>query len=204
GGAADVYIYEVPDDGPYDRQVMGNTRGLMSGLSWLTQPGVGAIDSVYTEAVVKNLGARGESLYLATMEYLQDLHLFATPPEDTAYLRPSFYIDVYLVDSTGEMALGELQRSRVRLSISEIGASSGEKRLAALVESCDVYYISRIEGERVLIEKDERKGVNRVYRRGYAVLKCGDVYDDGGLAVERLDVGEPAAAAARPRKRRKT
>ncbi len=103
GGVADVKIYtKLPYDLPYDSEVMNNTRNIVDQLQKIDLNEINdinkVVDNVYSKAVINKLSEKGDELYFKSLEYLSQLHLFAYPPGEEFYLRPSFYINILIYD----------------------------------------------------------------------------------------------------------
>ncbi len=62
----------------------------------------GLLDNVYTRDLVEKISSRGDELFYKSIDYLENLHLFAYPPDEETYeflIRPSYYIEVVIIDA---------------------------------------------------------------------------------------------------------
>jgi CRISPR-associated endonuclease/helicase Cas3 len=167
GKPARVRIYlKTNGNYPYNDIVMNNTINTIRSVNYLKSANLDDInmiktlvDDVYNKETVDMLATRGDELYLKSVEYLSQLHLFAYPPEDKLYLKPSYYVDILLYDDkicerdeTGLKCDREhIEYNLVRFSISEIRTES-VNRLINLLKS--------------------------VRNRVYGLSRCGKVYDN--------------------------
>jgi Predicted helicases len=96
-GNANVYVFGIENELPYHKKLIENTQDILSDIDKINLNNINkvteVIDKVYTENVIKELSERGDTLYLRSIEYLEQLHLFAYPPNEVRNkIRPSFYI----------------------------------------------------------------------------------------------------------------
>jgi len=162
-GSANVYVFNVENELPYHKKLIENTQDILSDIDKIDLNNIDkvteVIDKVYTENVIKELSERGDTLYLRSIEYLEQLHLFAYPPDEGKFLiRPSFYIELFIYDPNSNMCESEsdklicsfdyVRNNIVKFSISEINDYS-RVRLVNL--------LGRLSNENYVIYKIERK-----------------------------------------------
>ena len=97
----DVEIFNVKNPLPYDEDVMNRTSNIVSKLNTIKIGDMNEvqqlIDEVYDDLIINKLSSLGESFYISSAEYLNELHLYSYPPERDVYLRPSYYVTLYLL-----------------------------------------------------------------------------------------------------------
>lgn len=216
GQRAEAYVYTKVEPRPYIDIVMKRTAEVVRRTSILVE-GLGEVDKtrelldvVYDDGLVEELSKRGDEFYLETVDYFYKLHLFALPPEEEPFIRPSFYIDVYLLEKGDVKAVGEeqaeakldlLYKSRVRIS-AKFGEESRVERVWQLLDRCKKYRIKDVGEDIAHLELLEAVGQaeSAVHRLGHVVTVCdnlAEVYDEAGLRVEG------AGDSARPSKGRR-
>jgi hypothetical protein len=160
-GSANIYVFNVENELPYHKKLIENTQGILSDIDKIDLNNINkvteVIDKVYTENVIRELSERGDTLYLRSIEYLEQLHLFAYPPDEGKFLiRPSFYIELFIYDPNSNMCESKsdelicdfdyVRNNIVKFSISEINDYS-RARLVNLLSrlSNEIYVISGVE-----------------------------------------------------------
>ncbi len=229
-GSANVYIFSVENELPYHKKLIENTKDILSDIDKIDFNNVDkvteVIDKVYTENVVKELSERGDMLYLRSIEYLEQLHLFAYPPDEGEFLiRPSFYIELFIYDPNSNMCESKgdelicdfdyVRNNIVKFSISEINDYSRIRLVNLLGRlSNEIYVIHKIErkNNEIKIHFIKIKPKEQIIQRlvdEYSLIaipkKYGDyeVYIDGeGLNYELLKGGEETIEAMVQRGRR--
>lgn len=95
GGTASAFIYTKPETHlPYDEEVLEKSKDVIDGLQEALHDVDKAseiLNNVYDEKTVTRLSERGVELYLVAVQYMSNLHLFAPPPPEDVYVRPSNY-----------------------------------------------------------------------------------------------------------------
>jgi CRISPR-associated endonuclease/helicase Cas3 len=229
-GSANVYVFNVENELPYHKKLIENTQGILSDIDKIDLNNIDkvteVIDKVYTENVVKELSERGDMLYLRSIEYLEQLHLFAYPPNEGEFLiRPSFYIELFIYDPNSNMCESKgdelicdfdyVRNNIVKFSISEINDYSRIRLVNLLGRlSNEIYVIHKIErkNNEIKIHFIKIKPKEQIIQRlvdEYSLIaipkKYGDyeVYIDGeGLNYELLKGGEETIEAMVQRGRR--
>jgi CRISPR-associated endonuclease/helicase Cas3 len=229
-GNANVYVFNVENELPYHKKLIENTQGILSDIDKIDLNNINkvteVIDKVYTENVVKELSERGDMLYLRSIEYLEQLHLFAYPPNEGEFLiRPSFYIELFIYDPNSNMCESKgdelicdfdyVRNNIVKFSISEINDYSRIRLVNLLGRlSNEIYVIHKIErkNNEIKIHFIKIKPKEQIIQRlvdEYSLIaipkKYGDyeVYIDGeGLNYELLKGGEETIEAMVQRGRR--
>jgi len=229
-GSANVYVFNVENELPYHKKLIENTQGILSDIDKIDLNNIDkvteVIDKVYTENVVKELSERGDMLYLRSIEYLEQLHLFAYPPNEGEFLiRPSFYIELFIYDPNSNMCESKgdelicdfdyVHNNIVKFSISEINDYSRIRLVNLLGRlSNEIYVIHKIErkNNEIKIHFIKIKPKEQIIQRlvdEYSLIaipkKYGDyeVYIDGeGLNYELLKGGEETIEAMVQRGRR--
>ena len=134
-------VYEVDNSLPYDEDVMNRSRNIIQSVKVIDSSNTeGLINQVYDESIIEKLSELGDTFYINTVEYLQELTLFSYPPEDTPYLKPSYYITLHLLYkdefeklmNDADKAREILSNSSVKYSISYIN-DYNRKRLEAFI-----------------------------------------------------------------------
>ena len=229
-GSANIYVFNVENELPYHKKLIENTQGILSDIDKIDLNNIDkvteVIDKVYTENVVKELSERGDMLYLRSIEYLEQLHLFAYPPNEGEFLiRPSFYIELFIYDPNSNMCESKgdelicdfdyVRNNIVKFSISEINDYSRIRLVNLLGRlSNEIYVIHKIErkNNEIKIHFIKIKPKEQIIQRlvdEYSLIaipkKYGDyeVYIDGeGLNYELLKGGEETIEAMVQRGRR--
>ncbi|AFL66342.1 CRISPR-associated helicase Cas3' [Desulfurococcus amylolyticus] len=217
-GEALVYNPEGPY--PYIDKVVDNTRSILSKFGsafTLDLSNIASlknlVNQVYDESIVDEIASKGNELYIETLDYLTNLHLLARPPEKTVYLRPSSYINLYILSKDEIVKAGNevkvradvLGESHIKYSIPEILELNEYKlkRLSQLVEyarsnGCEAYTISWRQGDYIslrLIDTEETKNreaeiVGILRKFGALVIVCDDpnnIYERGrGLRIKEI------------------
>ncbi|MEM4502667.1 MAG: CRISPR-associated helicase Cas3', partial [Ignisphaera sp.] len=165
------------------------------------------VNKVYTRDMVEEMSKEGDMLYSKTLEYMSNLYLLASPPEEKPYVKPSFYVSIYITkynDIKEELDRNLIEGSKlakglIRYSITETTVSEKAKakinRLLniirnALEAGCILYDIEgRKDGNLLLykVSDDAEKIRNRLLYSGSLVIACKDVstiYNDCGLRIE--------------------
>ncbi|MCG2866856.1 MAG: CRISPR-associated helicase Cas3' [Vulcanisaeta sp.] len=229
-GSANVYIFSVENELPYHKKLIEDTKDILSDIDKIDFNNVDkvteVIDKVYTENVIKELSEKGDMLYLRSIEYLEQLHLFAYPPDEGEFLiRPSFYIELFIYDPNSNMCESKgdelicdfdyVRNNIVKFSISEINDYSRIRLVNLLGRlSNEIYVIHKIErkNNEIKIHFIKIKPKEQIIQRlvdEYSLIaipkKYGDyeVYIDGeGLNYELLKGGEETIEAMVQRGRR--
>jgi CRISPR-associated endonuclease/helicase Cas3 len=232
-GSANVYVFNVENELPYHKKLIENTQGILSDIDKIDLNNIDkvteVIDKVYTENVVKELSERGDMLYLRSIEYLEQLHLFAYPPDEGKFLiRPSFYIELFIYDPNSNMCKSEsdklicnfdyVRNNIVKFSISEIDDYSRVRLVNLLGRlSNEIYVISKIERKNEEIQihfkiKPKEQTIQRLVdeysliaipKEYYKDSKKYEVYIEGeGLNYELLKGGEETVKTMVQRGRR--
>jgi CRISPR-associated endonuclease/helicase Cas3 len=229
-GSANIYVFNVENELPYHKKLIENTQGILSDIDKIDLNNVDkvteVIDRVYIEDVIKELSERGDMLYLRSIEYLEQLHLFAYPPNEGEFLiRPSFYIELFIYDPNSNMCESKsdelicdfdyVRNNIVKFSISEINDYSRIRLVNLLGRlSNEIYVIHKIErkNNEIKIHLIKIKPKEQIIQRlvdEYSLIaipkKYGDyeVYIDGeGLNYELLKGGEETIEAMVQRGRR--
>ncbi|MEM1731453.1 MAG: CRISPR-associated helicase Cas3' [Ignisphaera sp.] len=167
------------------------------------------VNKVYVRDIVEEMSKEGDMLYSKTLEYMSNLYLLASPPEEKSYVKPSFYVSIYITkyndikEELGRNLIEDsiLARGLIRYSIPETTVSDKVKakinRLLniirnALEAGCIFYEIrGRKDGNLLLykVSDDAEKIRNRLLYSdsGSLVIACKDVstiYNDCGLRIE--------------------
>jgi CRISPR-associated endonuclease/helicase Cas3 len=221
-GSANVYVFNVENELPYHKKLIENTQDILSDIDKIDLNNIDkvteVIDKVYTENVIKELSERGDTLYLRSIEYLEQLHLFAYPPDEGKFLiRPSFYIELFIYDPNSNMCESEsdklicsfdyVRNNIVKFSISEINDYSRVRLINLLGRlSNEIYVIYKIERKNKEIQihfikiKPKEQTIQRLVdeysliaipKEYYKDSKKYEVYTEGeGLNYELLKGGE--------------
>jgi len=221
-GSANVYVFNVENELPYHKKLIENTQDILSDIDKIDLNNIDkvteVIDKVYTENVIKELSERGDTLYLRSIEYLEQLHLFAYPPDEGKFLiRPSFYIELFIYDPNSNMCESEsdklicsfdyVRNNIVKFSISEINDYSRVRLVNLLGRlSNEIYVIYKIERKNKEIQihfikiKPKEQTIQRLVdeysliaipKEYYKDSKKYEVYTEGeGLNYELLKGGE--------------
>jgi len=209
GERAEVVVYAAERPEPYVKEVVDATEQVLSSSDVAealndVDKTAGLLGEVYNDGVVKKLAERGEALLADFVDYLERLHLFATPPERDVQIRPSIYVDIYLAEEgeLGKVESGEVglrEEWRLRLSIP---LTKRWERLTPLLQlakerGCKCGSVSR--GRAVLKEE-----CNELWGEG-VVIVCRDlsgIYDGAGLVVENLTAREEGGEVKKKGRRR--
>jgi len=221
-GSANIYVFNVENELPYHKKLIENTQDILSDIDKIDLNNVDkvteVIDKVYTENVIRELSERGNTLYLRSIEYLEQLHLFAYPPDEGKFLiRPSFYIELLIYDPNNNMCESKgdelicdfdyVHNNIVKFSISEINDYSRVRLVNLLSKlSNEIYVISEIERKNKKIQinfikiKPKEQTIQRLVdeyslitipKEYYKDSKKYEVYTEGkGLNYELLKGGE--------------
>jgi CRISPR-associated endonuclease/helicase Cas3 len=221
-GSANIYVFNVENELPYHKKLIENTQDILSDIDKIDLNNIDkvteVIDKVYTENVIKELSERGDTLYLRSIEYLEQLHLFAYPPDEGKFLiRPSFYIELFIYDPNSNMCESEsdklicsfdyVRNNIVKFSISEINDYSRVRLVNLLGRlSNEIYVIYKIERKNKEIQihfikiKPKEQTIQRLVdeysliaipKEYYKDSKKYEVYTEGeGLNYELLKGGE--------------
>lgn len=223
GEEATAYVYSEVDTPPYQENVMRLTKGVLVTISKIDLGDVDSVrevvDRVYTDRVVEELSKRGDELYLDAVDYLANLHLFALPPEQELNIRPSFYVDLYLIDAGAtkpspagdkeaevKVPSAELEGGRIRIS-ENVHRRGRLEQVLKVVEGCKFYRVKSLEEDDAVLSQvgggaDNALGV--ALWSGHLVAVCSDlasVYDEAGLAVEAVDAKKTDRSAKAAKKR---
>jgi CRISPR-associated endonuclease/helicase Cas3 len=202
-GSANVYVFNVENELPYHKKLIENTQGILSDIDKIDLNNVDkvteVIDKVYTENVVKELSEKGDTLYLRSIEYLEQLHLFAYPPNEGKFLiRPSFYIELFIYDPNSNMCKSEsdklicnfdyVRNNIVKFSISEINDYS-RVRLVNLLSrlSNEIYVISGVEKKdkeiQIRFSKSDEQIIQRLIDK-YSLIMIPKKYRDDKVYID--------------------
>ncbi len=107
GIKGEVTIFtKLESPAPYNDEVINVTHGQVNRLKTIDFSDVNAIsgllDNVYTRDLVEKISSKGDELFYKSIDYLENLHLFAYPPDEETYeflIRPSYYIEVVIIDA---------------------------------------------------------------------------------------------------------
>lgn len=206
GGQAEVFVFQPERTEPYRKELLERTeprldslKGTLGDVAKLGE----LLDEVYDEKIVDEISKEGDRLYVQFLDYLDNLHLYSLPPEGNPQIRPSLYVDLYIL-TTKEVSGEELLKRRVRISYSERRTDRLDKILG-LLSSCEIGRVAR-NGD--VFEFDpEDIDARRWAREGSLAVLCDEldkVYDEAGLKIEeasKLPEGERSDKKSR-RKRR--
>jgi len=202
-GSANVYVFNVENELPYHKKLIENTKDILSDIDKIDLNNIDkvteVIDKVYTENVIKELSERGDTLYLRSIEYLEQLHLFAYPPDEGKFLiRPSFYIELFIYDPNSNMCKSEsdklicnfdyVRNNIVKFSISEINDYS-RVRLVNLLSrlSNEIYVISGVEKKdkeiQIRFSKSDEQIIQRLIDK-YSLIMIPKKYRDDKVYID--------------------
>ncbi|MGC9119457.1 MAG: CRISPR-associated helicase Cas3', partial [Thermoproteus sp.] len=180
------------------------------------------VNKVYDAKLVEEIAEKGERIYVEALAYLSELSLFSYPPRREVLLRPSNYAIIYIVRGAPRVKVGrdELLRGLVKFSY----RSYDESRLKLFIDNFGgtIYKIKELGDEHVVLEKVKKDSLvieagrrrdgereKRLRDDEFVVFteELGDLYDDAGIAVERLEgrggsIEASGSGAAKARKRR--
>lgn len=219
-GKAILYL-ELENNAPYYEKLIEKTRNLINQLDTssidlsdnITLTSL--VDQVYNEIIINELSDIGNRLYAKFLEYVKELHLLAYPPDKDFTFRPSFYITLSLIKSSGARADKNELRVRdedmingsIKYSIPYIFQTYYYDRLIALLKMAfnkDAIYIVKeydpkkrefilTKVDTSLIKDDELeryiKG-NIEERKTFVILMdhIKDLYDSSlGIRIDELD-----------------
>ena len=202
-GNANVYVFGIENELPYHKKLIENTQGILSDIDKIDLNNINkvteVIDKVYTENVIRELSERGDTLYLRSIEYLEQLHLFAYPPNEGEFLiRPSFYIELFIYDPNSNMCKSEsdklicnfdyVRNNIVKFSISEINDYS-RVRLVNLLSrlSNEIYVISGVEKKDKEIQIRFSKSGEQIIQRlidKYSLIMIPKKYRDDKVYID--------------------
>lgn len=195
---------------PYNDKLVKETRRILQGLDSIDIGNVNVVrdlvDKVYTSDVIEEMSREGEILYSRTLGYMGNLYLLASPPEEKPYIKPSFYVNIYIVkdddiekEHNKYLIDGDkLAKALIRYSIPEVEVSDKAKAKMeqlrniisnALEMGCDLYDTrGGRDGDFVLLKLSGNADRirNRLRHGGALVMACKDinvVYDDCGLRI---------------------
>ncbi|BFH74696.1 hypothetical protein SJAV_26400 [Sulfurisphaera javensis] len=102
-----AYLLDTPSAYPYPEILITKTKDILQKAGSDLDIGdvdniVSLLDNVYENEVINNLARQGDSHYISAVEYLNNLHLFSYPPDNDVYLRPSFYVTLYVITDKNE------------------------------------------------------------------------------------------------------
>jgi len=202
-GSANVYVFNVENELPYHKKLIENTKDILSDIDKIDLNNVDkvteVIDKVYTENVIRELSEKGDTLYLRSIEYLEQLHLFAYPPDEGKFLiRPSFYIELFIYDPNSNMCKSEsdklicnfdyVRNNIVKFSISEINDYS-RVRLVNLLSrlSNEIYVISGVEKKdkeiQIRFSKSDEQIIQRLIDK-YSLIMIPKKYRDDKVYID--------------------
>jgi CRISPR-associated endonuclease/helicase Cas3 len=202
-GSANVYVFNVENELPYHKKLIENTKDILSDIDKIDLNNVDkvteVIDKVYTENVIRELSEKGDTLYLRSIEYLEQLHLFAYPPDEGEFLiRPSFYIELFIYDPNSNMCESEsdelicdfdyVRNNIVKFSISEINDYS-RVRLVNLLSrlSNEIYVISGVEKKdkkiQIRFSKSDEQIIQRLIDK-YSLIMIPKKYRDDKVYID--------------------
>ncbi|WP_054853641.1 CRISPR-associated helicase Cas3' [Vulcanisaeta distributa] len=145
-GEATIFT-QLESPAPYNDEIIKVTHNQINRLKTIDFSDVNAVsnllDSVYTSDLVEKISSRGDELFHKSMDYLENLHLFAYPPDEEAYeflIRPSYYVEVVILD--------------VDKLIHYDSDMSVDKALAQLMNGGCVRYETRNNKVRILCSED--------------------------------------------------
>ena len=209
-GSANVYVFGIENELPYHKKLIENTQGILSDIDKIDLNNVDkvteVIDKVYTENVIRELSEKGDTLYLRSIEYLEQLHLFAYPPNEGEFLiRPSFYIELFIYDPNSNMCESKsdglicdfdyVRNNIVKFSISEINDYS-RIRLINLLSRLpnEIYVISEVEKKdkkiQIRFKPGEQKPGEQTTQRiqqlidKYSLIAVPRKYGDGEVYID--------------------
>lgn len=204
GGSAEVFVFNPEGPEPYREELLEKTKpkldSLKDALDNVAKLGE-LLDEVYDEKTVEEISREGDRLYVQFLDYLNNLHLYSLPPENNPQIRPSLYVDLYLLTKE-EVGEEELSMHRLRISYSHKRINRLEKILD-LLNSCK-------KGKLELNEKDYKfvqVDVNAYtwIREGSLAALCDEidkVYDDAGLKIEEAPELPKEEGSSKKSKRR--
>ncbi len=103
-GEATIFT-ELESPAPYNDETINVTHNQVNRLKTVDLSDVNAIsnllDGVYTSDLVERISSKGDELFYKSIDYLENLHLFAYPPDEETsefLIRPSYYVDVVILD----------------------------------------------------------------------------------------------------------
>jgi CRISPR-associated endonuclease/helicase Cas3 len=202
-GNANVYVFGIENELPYHKKLIENTQGILSDIDKIDLNNIDkvteVIDKVYTENVIRELSEKGDTLYLRSIEYLEQLHLFAYPPNEGEFLiRPSFYIELFIYDPNSNMCKSEsdklicnfdyVRNNIVKFSISEINDYS-RVRLVNLLSrlSNEIYVISGVEKKdkeiQIRFSKSDEQIIQRLIDK-YSLIMIPKKYRDDKVYID--------------------
>lgn len=211
----EAYVFEVDNPFPYLNDIVEKTKKVLSGIGQeIDLNDVNTVtehlDDIYTQDIIDSLLDKGDALYIESLEYLNNLHLYSYPPEQDITLRPSYYVTLYVVDDDKkceEFTRNYLQNYQMKYSISKID-DKGVSRLVGLLQG--VKKICKFkDGEFVeLTENDDKSRLIKSLQKGLIeqvvkeilelIVKNENIYDEAGIKTELLK------EIAREEKKRKT
>lgn len=101
-----AYLIDTPSSLPYPEDLVKKTIDIISKHNEIeigdAKEVTSLLDQVYDEDIVNKLSRQGDSFYISSLEYLDKLHLFSYPPDNDVYLRPSFYVTIYVITEKDE------------------------------------------------------------------------------------------------------
>lgn len=149
----DAEVYEVENSLPYDDDVVNRSRDVLQSVSTISSSDVGKlVDEVYDESIVGKLSELGDTFYLSTVEYLQGLTLFSYPPEDTPYLKPSYYVTLYLLSAAEYEKIRDLHEGGKADAVEEVSRIMANASVKYPISYIDDYNRKRLES---FIEKGD-------------------------------------------------
>jgi len=198
GNASIAKLYYTDKSAPYEDIVILHTSNVIGELV-STELGdidqiTKIIDKVYGKVVIERLSEKGKKFYLKTIEYLENLHLFAYPPDETVFLRPSFYVTLYVVDESSLKKENEnyfidkkdLEKKSLKYSIS-LADDSNKIRLQKLLFGVCNYYVPKPSEDTLRLDERKFDGGFAFTKDSVIIIVGTDYYDEAGLIVEKID-----------------
>ncbi len=196
GDPAEILVFQPERPEPYRKDLLEKTAPKLDSLEKMLGDAAKLgelLDEVYDEKIVEDMSKKGDSLYVQFLDYLENLHLYSLPPETHPQIKPSLYVDLYLLTTkdvdkeTKELLISreELLRRRMRISFSYRRLDRLENILG-LFDSCEKGGLER-DDEKLKFNNWNRVSTREWIREGSLVILCDDVdrvYDEAGLKVE--------------------
>lgn len=190
-GQGEAVVFRADDPAPYLEELVRETeRVVKAGYSNLNEWEFvkKAVDKVYNETTVGEMANRGERMYAQALDYLSELSLFSYPPRKEVMIRPSHYSIVYVVEGKPREMVekDELLDGMIKFSYKDYENS----RLKALLDKIGhIYIIDKESGKFITLKLVEERAK---FQDGIVLflddLRNADLYDEAGVAVEKLSV----------------
>jgi CRISPR-associated endonuclease/helicase Cas3 len=207
----EAHIFDVENSLPYLPDIIKNTKNVLedlkdksinlNDLDYIQS----IVDQVYDKFIIEKLSEIGNAFYVESMEYIYNLHLYSYPPEQYLFLRPSFYVSLYIVDGNvdcknindlsdfiNHSTKNNFSDYLIKYSISLLNSSNLERLRRLIDQWYKSFKILCWFENGVFNKKDENFYNNRdkeidLLKTTLIVIQKDDLYDEAGINLEKIN-----------------